>query len=93
MKTSKTVEAGQTMKGPELLEAIANAHAVYVGVRFGIGDEVTYMKWREKSEALRKRVRKIVNDQMKGDKDTVFHASIIDAGGEKIVIMGDHQTA
>ena len=86
-------ESVSVMNSAELLNAITQADAIYIGVRLGAGGDVVYMKWRDKSDAMRKRVRKMISDKIKEEPAFQFRASVNDVGGEQTVIIGDHIAA
>ncbi len=51
------------------------------------------MRWREKSEAFRKRVRRMIKETSKGNGAHLFHASISNFAGDTVVMIGDHPTS
>jgi hypothetical protein len=90
-KSSGTIKSSGTMSLDELNTAIDQCGSVFIRVRFAEGEkEVSFLRWRDKSFAIRRKIRALATDLAKRNRNIRFAARIADTGGiEKTLIVGD----
>jgi len=87
---SKAKTPDGTMTAAELNAAIDQCGSVFIGVRFETEDGgVSFLRWRDKSFAIRRKIRALARDALKQHPEARFNARIADTGGiEKTLIVG-----
>lgn len=82
-----TVKAPMT--GSEILVALDECGAIFLSFAFVRKGEADYLRWRDKSKAMRSRVKTLVKDVLKKDPLARFNARVSDSGVEKTLIIGE----
>lgn len=86
-KPSKPI-AKDTMSAEELNAAIDVCGIVYIGVRFESGGDVSYLRWKDRSFAIRRKIRSLAKEAQKHHPNVRFKARVQE-GLEKTLIIGN----
>jgi hypothetical protein len=84
---TKVKERGMT--SAEVISALESCDAIHIGVRLIADGGVVHMKWRERSDAMRRRIRALIGDEAKKNATARFNATVHDIPGERILMLGD----
>jgi hypothetical protein len=77
----------KTMSADELSKAIDACGTVYIGVPFTTSGAVSFLRWKDRSFAIRRKIRALAKDAQKQDPGIRFRARIQE-GLEKTLIIG-----
>lgn len=77
------------MNSKEILKALDRVDSVFISVRLVEGGPPTIIRWKDKSLALRRKIRAQVSVAVKENPDARFNARVIDNNLDKIILVGD----
>lgn len=76
------------MDGKEILKALDRVDSVFISVRLVEGGPQTMIRWKDKSLALRRKIRAQVSAVLRENPDARFNARVIDSV-DKIILVGE----
>jgi hypothetical protein len=86
-KTNKIASSNATMSADELNTAIDECGTVYIGVQFESEGETSFLRWKDRSFAIRRKIRALAKEAQKQRPEARFKARIQE-GLEKTLIIG-----
>lgn len=76
------------MNSKEILRALDRVDSVFIAVRLVEGGPLTILRWKDKSLALRRKIRAQVSAALKDNPDAQFNARVVD-NVDKIILVGE----
>jgi hypothetical protein len=76
-----------TMSADELNAAIDACGIVYIGIKFETNGEASFLRWKDRSFAIRRKIRALAKEAQKQRPNARFRARVQE-GLEKTLIIG-----
>lgn len=84
---AKPKSVDMTMSAAELSAAIDACGTVYIAIAFEDGNGTSFLRWKDRSFAIRRKIRALAKDCQKQHPQARFKARVQD-GLEKVLIIG-----
>lgn len=80
------------MTSKEILKALEKVDSVFISVQLIAGAPPILLRWKDKSLAIRRKIRAQVNTMAKDNPRAEFNARVI-MSVDKIIVVGEEATA